>query len=563
MANAKPADIPALTGLRAIAALSVVIAHASHLIPSFLDLGTLAHLVGSVAGFGMTLFFVLSGFVIHYNYREIIAAGGPENYWRFFVARFSRLYPLYFFLIVGEFIYRGSLDALLRGDPAITGPFLVAAPHYLTLTQTWIYGIVGENNLIYQFGPVASIAWSISTEWFFYLGYVLICPVIVSIRGTWMKIGAAVFFCCFAIAALVMLNNSLPSLQNYALHHYGPVATYTQESFFRWAFYFSPYSRITEFILGVFACAIFFGLQDRAITRRELLLGRLLGAGAVAALLILHILMFGPGRQSHPLLAQFHMCFGYAIPVAVLMFCLARYGGALARILSARPVLLIGEISYSMYLLHMTVIAWLGNHGLMQWAVGSGLRAAAAIGLITASIICLSLISYRLVERPARDWFRKTLSSPRRQPSGLAGRSLAAFSRALALAAFVLLPFGLFAFRPPLVTKPDPDLVRAEEKLLDKTIKTPTAGTIEIVEATYGRNCGAKPGNVSDHVARMCSAEKSCSYIVSVNRIGDPAGGCAKSFDVQWRCMKAGPIRHSEIPPEAGSGGKKVLLACE
>jgi peptidoglycan/LPS O-acetylase OafA/YrhL len=45
---------------------------------------------------GMTLFFVLSGFVIWVNYAESFRERFLPSLWRFGVARFARLYPLYF-----------------------------------------------------------------------------------------------------------------------------------------------------------------------------------------------------------------------------------------------------------------------------------------------------------------------------------------------------------------------------------------------------------------------------------------------------------------------------------
>lgn len=70
-------DVPALTGLRFLAAFVVLLAHAA--------LATFASdrppegavmWLSRASGFGMTLFFVLSGFVIHYNYATLVTAGG-------------------------------------------------------------------------------------------------------------------------------------------------------------------------------------------------------------------------------------------------------------------------------------------------------------------------------------------------------------------------------------------------------------------------------------------------------------------------------------------------------
>ena len=45
---------------------------------------------------GMELFFVLSGFVIHYNYADVGRRPHLQNLARFYIARFARIYPLSF-----------------------------------------------------------------------------------------------------------------------------------------------------------------------------------------------------------------------------------------------------------------------------------------------------------------------------------------------------------------------------------------------------------------------------------------------------------------------------------
>src|SRR5262245_23941149 len=95
--------LPALDGLRFVAAFCVLITHGYEYVisqGSTAPEGSVALLLKSLAAPGMTLFFVLSGFVIHLNY-----SGTATKDWAgtfdFFIARFSRLYPL--FLVVFAF----------------------------------------------------------------------------------------------------------------------------------------------------------------------------------------------------------------------------------------------------------------------------------------------------------------------------------------------------------------------------------------------------------------------------------------------------------------------------
>ena len=55
-------------------------------------------------------------------------------------------------------------------------------------------------------------------------------------------------------------------------------------------------------------------------------------------------------------LALANLSFGFAPPIAIIIFCCARYKSALARLLSEKRIVLCGEASYSIYLLHLLVI---------------------------------------------------------------------------------------------------------------------------------------------------------------------------------------------------------------
>jgi hypothetical protein len=104
------------------------------------------------AGLGMGLFFVLSGFVIHYNYRIAVTAGGLNGLSGFVWARFSRLYPLYLLILVLDVLLGQKLfHFMARNDDAFTD-VIRALPYYLTFTQSWLYLPFGDSSLIYVTG---------------------------------------------------------------------------------------------------------------------------------------------------------------------------------------------------------------------------------------------------------------------------------------------------------------------------------------------------------------------------------------------------------------------------
>ncbi|MGC3978989.1 MAG: acyltransferase [Paludibacteraceae bacterium] len=98
-----PVYLPGLNGLRAIAALSVVFAHISQKgiadfgLPFFIDL--------PMAGYGVTLFFVISGFLITFLLLKEQAKKQTIDIKKFYVRRILRIWPIllsvYSILFVG------------------------------------------------------------------------------------------------------------------------------------------------------------------------------------------------------------------------------------------------------------------------------------------------------------------------------------------------------------------------------------------------------------------------------------------------------------------------------
>ncbi len=78
--------------------------------------------------------------------------------------------------------------------------------------------------------------------------------------------------------------------------------------------------------------------------------------------------------------------------------------------------------------------------------------------------------------------------------------------------------------------------------------------TIEVLEGTYGANCGARVGNATPRLVAKCNGRTACSYTVNVGELGNPAVGCAKDFIARWRCGRDSTVHTSSVAPEAGLG---------
>jgi len=169
---ARRQEVPALTGLRFLAAFSVLLAHG--LGATFANdqppQGAVRWLM-EASGFGMTLFFVLSGFVIHYNYATLVTAGGVRGIAAFLWARLARLYPLFLLMMLVYVLVSQRHVAFWTGHPERFDAILEALPYFLLSIQSWVYKVIDGGSLIDAIRGGSPPTWSISTEWFFYFAY--------------------------------------------------------------------------------------------------------------------------------------------------------------------------------------------------------------------------------------------------------------------------------------------------------------------------------------------------------------------------------------------------------
>ena len=161
-------DVPALTGLRFLAAFSVLLAHgvAATVTNNEPPQGAALWLMRS-SGFGMTLFFVLSGFVIHYNYARLVTDGRLRGIAAFLWARFARLYPLFLLMMLVYVLVSQRHVAYWTGHPEKIEAIFQALPYFLLSIQSWIYKVIDGGALIEAIRGGSPPTWSISTEWFF------------------------------------------------------------------------------------------------------------------------------------------------------------------------------------------------------------------------------------------------------------------------------------------------------------------------------------------------------------------------------------------------------------
>ena len=360
--------IPSITGLRIAAALAV---YASHIGPP----AGAPEFVNSffLSGYcGVTIFFVLSGFVLSFNYFEEMRKPNPASVYDFLLARFARVYPLYLLVLVYVVLRQQAF-----GHPGSWWD------HALAL-QVW----ADSDADAYAFnGP----GWSIGVEFFLYACFPLLIPVIGHLRRTRSLLLAAGGVTAAMVALVVWFvlsgKGALPWLDPASAH--------------RWL-YRTPATRLGDFLLGILAARLFVQVNGVGAVRRA---GRWLAPAAAAAIVVL---MAWPAL----LFSAWSWDLAYAIPAVILIFGLAvAPGGWLARGFSLPAVILLGEASYAFYLVHSPAIGLLGAG---HWADGVSGSLVLLEAFNLAAIVMLAIALHLYVERPSRRWLRRRLSLPRR-----------------------------------------------------------------------------------------------------------------------------------------------------
>jgi len=381
--------IPALTGVRFFAALSILICHCITM-SGFAPSSPIYLFRESAAQIGMTLFFVLSGFVLFLNY-------GPQfgsRPWRettrsFFVARFARLYPLYAFCLFVTALWKPwdlSADALM----------------FVPLLQSWLPAI-GHGGFLPTKFPLMHHSWSISTEMYFYLWF----PAIASALIWWLRrrnpftLAAVVFVLTIAIIYLAFRladANILDGDQRVVRLF--------------WLAFYSPYVRVFEFLLGCIAAACLVSLSRTAPRPAEARWGRFVQACALASVLAFVAIRASKDvpigwniRNFLDFLASNYL---YAGPFAVLLFCVCRYSTAFSTFLSLRPIVLGGELSYSIYMLHWPLILHFApGRPLIDPSFGDyALFLCRCLAFMSLTLVA-SYGTYRLIEVPGRRYIRR------------------------------------------------------------------------------------------------------------------------------------------------------------
>lgn len=363
--------LPALTGLRIFAALAV---YASHVGPPHGASGAAKAFFES-GYMGVTLFFVLSGFVLCVTYSERLYRPSLRGIKNFGVARFARIYPLYILVLV----------YLLLRQHVLGGSNASYWWEHVLMIQAW------DTNLVHAYG-FNGPAWSVSVEFFLYASFPLLILPLSRLRTPRAVVvtGATIAAAMAALAAWFVIDKR------------ADLSWFNPESAHHWL-YVMPATRLGDFALGILAARLYGQVRSRHGIER---IGAIVAG--VAGLVIL-ALMAWPAN----LFSAWSWDVAYAVPSVALIFGLAvAPSSRFARVLSLPALVLLGESSYAFYLIHQPMIEYLGAG---RWGLGLSMSTVAYEALTLGIIICLAIGLHLGIERPARLYIRRFSDLDRRR----------------------------------------------------------------------------------------------------------------------------------------------------
>jgi peptidoglycan/LPS O-acetylase OafA/YrhL len=363
MTKLSATSLPGLTPLRGIAALGVAVFHFQVYFIRFIDKDK--SMFVDKLYLMVDLFFIMSGFLIMHVYKEQFAEKiSIAAFKKFIVARFARVYPLHLFtllvLIALYVIQKGKMESFYD---------LHAIPSHLFLLHSFPL----NNQLTWNIP-----SWSISAEWWSYMLFPLLCVGIFKNKKITVPLLLLVIITCYISLLYFVPRNDIAAdgdRQNLDItYDYGFLRS------------------IAGFTTGMLLY-LFYGLSSvKKIFSSDIFC-------SIYVLLIIAGLHFG--------LPDIIFIPGFC----VLILLVTSNTGKITAWFNNKALNFLGDISYSVYLLHFLLIVFAGK---LAFKLGYQFNYETGLPFFKGAMLCttyvlvllmLSAISYRFVEKPCRKYF--------------------------------------------------------------------------------------------------------------------------------------------------------------
>ncbi len=354
-----------ITFTRFIAALTVVFFHyGQSVFPANIPFLFENVTAGPIA---VGYFYALSGFIMAIAYYQIDKSNqkaiSKKKYW---LARFARIYPVYLLalLLIAAAKYKGLAENWAE------------LPLHLFLLQSWLPGYPITLN---------TPGWSLSVEAFFYLCFPFLLIWVYKVGTKPLILFTVILWLVTQTILLIQLNS----------------AEYAPKTHLHDFIYYNPLMHLNSFVAGIL-CGIYLKKNATNVpsnTSNTLWL--------VLSFALIFLLIWS--RPQLELLFGIKLAFtnGLLAPAFLLFIVLlAKNKGIIAKVFSLSWLVLLGEASYSLYILQKPV------HGIYDKLVVPRLPLSEGMHfyIFLVLLIIISILSYKLFETPMRKAIRQKLS---------------------------------------------------------------------------------------------------------------------------------------------------------
>jgi peptidoglycan/LPS O-acetylase OafA/YrhL len=341
--------------VRFLAALYVVMDHGRVAVPMLSDGNGYLQKFLALGYIAVNFFFVLSGYILAVVYLQGKTSVDKRRFW---VARFARVYPIYLVALAldASHLLHNWLATHAAGiaQPSIAATLVMN----VVLLQAWWPKFLGIN----------SPGWSLSAEAFFYTVFPFVGVLLWRLRIWGLLAWAAVIYLAGNAIILAFVARRV---------EFAPLR-------------YNPASHLYEFLLGILTARLHFIVQENpartAWLQRQ---GPWLLVGSAAAYLAVI-----PWTDRIQVQLLTHGIFSPLFCVALL--ALAAGNVRIGKLLSAAWMVLLGEASYALYLIHLPI----------YFILRMPLQKYGGPVFSAYLVLCvgLSMASYLYIEKPSRHW---------------------------------------------------------------------------------------------------------------------------------------------------------------